>query len=506
MKRLLLMVIVALATMASPKCLAQSSNEKTQLREMRGIWVASVANIDWPSVPGLSPEALKNEAISILDRSKAMGLNAVFLQVRPCSDAIYPSKLEPYTSYLVGDQFNKPLGFDPLNFWIHEAHARGLELHAWINPFRVTQKANFLCADNHISKTHPDWIVTYAGKMVLDPGLPQARAYVRDVVMDIVDRYDVDGIHFDDYFYPYPSKGEVFNDSASFAMDNPEHLSRDNWRRRNVTAVIRAVSDSIKAVKPWVQFGISPFGVWRNQKDDPRGSKTRAGVTNYDVLYADIMDWIENDLVDYIMPQIYWERGNKWCDFDTLQKWWGQHSTDHTHIFIGHAVFKINTGNNARVGWNDRKEMPVQLSMVRENNKLHGSVFFSYRQFNRDILGFEQYLSSDFYKNKALQMTMAQEPTEEEKIVVDHLERDGRLLRWDVKGDTSMVRFYMVFRTLRSDMDEIGKNETILDIVDQPYLIMPVNEGHRQRYVYRVSAVDKYRRIHDMSRRITVRE
>ena len=155
MKRLLLMVIVALATMASPKCLAQSSNEKTQLRERRGIWVASVANIDWPSVPGLSPEALKNEAISILDRSKAMGLNAVFLQVRPCSDAIYPSKLEPYTSYLVGDQFNKPLGFDPLNFWIHEAHARGLELHAWINPFRVTQQANFLCADNHISQTHP---------------------------------------------------------------------------------------------------------------------------------------------------------------------------------------------------------------------------------------------------------------------------------------------------------------------------------------------------------------
>ncbi len=483
---------------------AQETEQPTMYREMRGVWVASVANIDWPSERGLDEATLKKEADVILDRSVSMGLNTVFLQVRPSSDVIYKSSLEPLSFYLVGSNFSDSLSFDPLEYWIQGAHRRGLELHAWINPFRVTPKADYPCAENHISKTHPEWTIKYAGKLYLNPGLPVARDYVRNVVMDVVARYDIDGIHFDDYFYPYPSKGEVFDDSSSFADYNPDHLTRDNWRRSNVTAVIRAVSDSIRASKPWVQFGVSPFGVWRNKRDDATGSNTVAGITNYDILYADVMDWIDKSLVDYVVPQIYWEAGNKWCDFDVLEQWWGEKSTKDTKIFVGHAVFKINDGKKPNVGWNNKKEMPNQMAKVRSNERLDGSVFFSYRQFNRNILGFEEFLSDDFYKDKALQVTLDKGKVED--ITISKIERDGSVLQWKVEGDTANVRFYVVFRTLRKDVDNIGSNESILCFVDRPYISVPITTGRRQRYVYRVAAVDKYRVVHELSRRITVRE
>ncbi|MGN0029797.1 MAG: glycoside hydrolase family 10 protein [Marinilabiliaceae bacterium] len=500
MRRVLSLIIALLAT---PFAICQSLVD-TQLREMRGIWVASVANIDWPSAPGLSDETLKAEADAIISRSEAMGMNTIFLQVRPCSDALYRSDIEPLSSYLVGSDFASPLRTDWLQYWIDATHAKGMELHAWINPFRVTPKADYNCADSHLSKTHPEWLVKYANKLYLNPGLPDARDYVTRVVMDIVRRYDVDGIHFDDYFYPYPSKGEVFDDSKSFAAYNPRHLKIDNWRRANVTAVISTVADSIRAAKPWVQFGISPFGVWRNKRDDNTGSDTRAGVTDYDVLYADILKWIDEDYIDYVVPQIYWEAGNKWCDFDVLEKWWGDRATDKTKVFVGHAVFKINDGKVPNQGWNSKAEMPSQMQKVRQNERLGGSVFFSYRQFNRNILGFEDYLSSDFYKHKALQSPMRNGKAG--AIEIKHLERDGRLLTWEAEGDTSMVRFFMVFRAPRGESDGLGGNETIYSIVDHPYVYIPASRGRRQRYAYRVAAVDKFRVIHELSRRITVRE
>ncbi|MDY4174699.1 MAG: family 10 glycosylhydrolase [Bacteroidales bacterium] len=483
---------------------AQKMPEELMEREMRGIWVASVANIDWPSAPGLSEETLRREADAILDRSAAMGLNVIFFQVRPSSDALYRSSLEPWSYYLVGNEFNKNLSFDPLQYWIDGAHSRGMELHAWLNPFRVTPKADFPTGPNHIAHKHPEWLIKYSAKLFLDPGIPSARDYVREVVMDIVNRYDIDGIHFDDYFYPYPSKGEVFDDSKSFNAFNPRQLTLANWRRSNVTAVIASVSEAIRQSKPWIQFGISPFGVWRNKKDDEKGSDTRAGVSDYDVLYADILNWIDNSLIDYVIPQVYWEHGNKWCDFDILQRWWGDRSTDDTKVFIGHAVFKINDGKVPGAGWNSKEEMPEQLRKVRRNDNLDGSVFFSYRQFNRNILGFEDYLSTDFYKDKALQVPLTKGRAD--KIRISHLERDGTTLSWEVEGDTSQVRFFVVYRTPRSESDQIGTNKTVRYIVDRPCVRLLLNQGKRQRYVYRVAAVDKYRVVHELSRRITVRE
>lgn len=501
MSRVLFMLASLLLSALSQ---AQNTRADALEREMRGIWVASVANIDWPSAPGLTDAALKAEADAILDRSAAMGLNVVFLQVRPSSDALYFSRVEPMSYYLVGKNFDSVPSFDPLTYWIEGAHRRGMELHAWVNPFRVTPKADFPVSPGHISHTHPEWTIRYAGKLYLDPGIPAARDYVCQVVMDIVSRYDIDGMHFDDYFYPYPSKGEVFADSGSFAAFNPSHLLLPNWRRANVTAVISSVADSIRAVKPWVQFGISPFGVWRNKKDDANGSDTKAGVTDYDVLYADILDWIDNNKIDYVVPQIYWEHGNKWCDFDILQKWWGERSTDSTKVFIGHAIFKVNDGKVPGAGWNSKSEMPDQMKKVRNNKKLDGSVFFSYRQFNRDIMEFESYLRDDFYRHKTLQMPMVKGKAED--IVVKHLERDGGKLCWEVEGDTACVRFYVVFRTLRSEVDKMGTSESVHQIVDRTCVSIPITAGRRQRYVYRVAAVDKYRVLHSLSRRVTIRE
>ena len=474
------------------------------MREMRGVWVASVANIDWPSAPGLDDVSLRLEVVRILDRAKSIGLNSVFLQVRPSSDTFYFSDLEPLSSYLVGNQVDARPGFDPLKYWIEQAHARGLELHAWINPFRVSTKADFVSGNSHISKVHPEWIVNFGDKLCLDPGIPEARYFVRDVVMDVVNRYDVDGIHFDDYFYPYPSAGLVFDDSKSFKDYNPRCLRLADWRRANVTSVIAMCSESIRGAKPWVQFGISPFGVWRNKKNDPSGSNTTAGVTDYDDLFADIIDWINKSYIDYVIPQLYWISGYKAADFDELCSWWSRHATNDTKIFVGHSIYKIGTGKSPGVGWNSRSEMPNQVKSVRANRNLDGSVFFRIKFFDSNLLGFEDFLKSDFYSAPALQIPVTKGSAGE--ISVSGLERDGNRLNWTVEGDTANVRFFMVFRSLRSEAESLGSNESIVSISDKPYFDLPSSSGRKQRFVYRVAAVDRYRVLHPMSRRLTIKE
>lgn len=231
--------------------------------EFRGVWVATVNNIDWPSGQGLSVEALKKEALDLLDLHQSHGMNAIILQVRPCSDAFYFSEIEPWSRYLTGIPGKAPEPFfDPLHFWTEEAHRRGMELHAWLNPYRIAQNTSEPLAGNHIAFTHPDWVISYANKLYFDPGIPATRTYVTRVVADIVRRYDIDAIHFDDYFYPYPA-GEPFPDDASFAQFNRAFTldQKDHWRRENVDILIKMLNDSIKSIKPWVKFGISPFGV-----------------------------------------------------------------------------------------------------------------------------------------------------------------------------------------------------------------------------------------------------
>ncbi len=397
--------------------------------EFRAVWVATVANIDWPSQPGLPVEKQKQEVIDILDMHLQLGMNAVIFQVRPASDAFYRSFMEPWSRYLTGVPGQAPEPFyDPLQFWIEECHKRGMELHAWLNPFRVSLNHAQPLAGNHIAFQHPDWIVRYGNSLYFDPGLPQTRAFVTAVVKDIVSRYDVDAIHFDDYFYPYPLQ-EDFPDTASFALYNrgffPENKA--DWRRENVDIMIKMLNDTIKYTKSWVKFGISPFGVWRNRADDPLGSDTRAGATNYDHLYANIIKWQERGWIDYTLPQVYWQIGHPLADFEKLVYWW----KDHTYgrgMYIGHGVYKSEPASTTRE-WANPGELPKQIRKLREIPGIEGSAFYSSKHFKRDLMGFQDSLRTDLYRFPALVPPMPW-IDDQTPLPLRKIRKSGRKVTW----------------------------------------------------------------------------
>lgn len=394
--------IISLTIFSFGLCLILNGQVLQPKYEFRGVWVATVNNIDWPSKPGLSPELMQKEAVDLLEMHRENGINAVILQVRPCSDAFYSSSIEPWSRYLTGYPGRYPSPFwDPLHFWISECHKRNMELHAWLNPFRLAQNALEPLAGNHQAFTTPEWVVQYDNKLFFDPGIPATRAYITSVVCDIVRRYDVDGIHLDDYFYPYPAYGP-FPDESSFKKYNRAFspCDKDSWRRENVDILIKMMNDSIKSIKPWVKFGISPFGVWRNKKDDPEGSLTQAGITTYDHLYADVRKWLREGWIDYAAPQIYWETGHQQADFETLCKWWNDNSFGR-NVFIGMALYKFNR-NSPVPAWKSPRQLPGQLRITRKYPNISGVVFFSSSNFNRDLLGFQDSLSKKLYRHPAL--------------------------------------------------------------------------------------------------------
>lgn len=314
------------------------------VREFRAAWIATVGNSCWPSKPGLTTDQQKAELIAILDRAAALKLNAVIFQVRPACDALYQSSLEPWSEYLTGIQGRAPSPYyDPLAFAITEAHRRGLELHAWFNPFRAHHfQAVSPIAPNHISKIRPDLVRSYGRYLWLDPGEPDVRAYSLHVVMDVVRRYDVDGVHFDDYFYPYPEKNfagleENFPDQASWKKYGvASGMSRDDWRRYNVDIFMQQVYHAIKAEKPWVKFGISPFGIWQPQ--NPPGV---IGFDSYAKLYADSRKWLAEGWCDYFSPQLYWPIQPPAQSFSALLGWWNSQNTRHRHIWPGIDSLKV---------------------------------------------------------------------------------------------------------------------------------------------------------------------
>jgi len=314
------------------------------LREFRGVWVATVGNSCWPSKPGLSTEQQKAELIAILDRAASLKLNAIVFQVRPACDALYQSSIEPWSEYLTGIQGRAPSPYyDPLAFAVSEAHRRGLELHAWFNPFRAHHFQSVSpMAVNHISRTHPQLVRSYGRYLWLDPGEPEVRAYSQRVVMDVVKRYDIDGVHFDDYFYPYHEKGRNGGD-----LDFPDTLSwdkygknsgmvRDDWRRMNVDLFMQQIYHAIKAEKPWVKFGISPFGIWR-----PKNPPTISGFDSYAELYADSRKWLLEGWCDYFSPQLYWPIQPPAQSFPVLLGWWDTQNPHHRHIWPGLDALKV---------------------------------------------------------------------------------------------------------------------------------------------------------------------
>jgi uncharacterized lipoprotein YddW (UPF0748 family) len=292
-------------------------------REFRGVWVATVANIDWPTSPTDPYSKQKEDFIKLLDYYHSLNFNTVIVQIRAAGDALYPSRFAPWSRYLTGKEGLKPqTNEDPLSWMILETHRRGMEFHAWLNPYRATMNLDTVSlSPDHDFYKNRDWMVKYGSKYYYNPGLPEVRAHLINVIEEVVKNYLVDGIHFDDYFYPYKENGVKFNDGEAFEMYNMMDQSIEDWRRENVSLLIWEVSEAIKSQKPWVQFGVSPFGVWRNKDKDPLGSRTNASQTNFDDLYADVLSWMRYGWIDYLIPQIYWSMDYNLAPYRELVNW-----------------------------------------------------------------------------------------------------------------------------------------------------------------------------------------
>lgn len=365
--------------------------------EFRAAWIATVTNIDWPTKGTTDPAKQREEYIRMLDMHKKNGLNAVIAQVRPAADAFYPSPYEPWSEWLTGKQGKPPVPYyDPLQFMINEAHQRGMEFHAWLNPYRAVFNIKTTLTDpNHITRTFPDWFLNYGDKKYFDPGNKNAQQFVVNIVRDLVKRYPVDGIHFDDYFYPYRIAGKEFPDQKTYKVFGVG-MSVDEWRRSNVDSIIRHLAIAIKAEKPWVKFGISPFGVWRNNDKDPRGSATSAGQTNYDDLYADILLWLKEGWIDYVAPQLYWEFGHKAAAFEVLLDWWSK-NTYGKHCYIGLGIYRA--GSNS--AWKDPNQLPRMIQAVRNTPNMHGVIYFSSKSFEKNPNGWNDSLKNNYYRDPA---------------------------------------------------------------------------------------------------------
>ncbi|WP_018751528.1 family 10 glycosylhydrolase [Paenibacillus sanguinis] len=356
--------------------------------ELRGVWISTVFNLDWPTKGSYGKtDVQKAEYIRLLDEVQAMGMNAVFVQVRPEADAIYPSKLVPWSAYLTGTAGKDP-GYDPLQFLIEETHRRGMEFHAWFNPFRASTGADVSkLPANHVAKEHPDWTVKYNGKLYINPGVPQAREHVISAIMEVVNGYDIDGVHLDDYFYPTgETASKKFNDDTTYKTYNAQNLKdKGDWRRDNINRFVEKLGQRIHQSKPGVSFGISPFGVWRNKDVDITGSDTKAGVTTYDHMYADVRKWIKREWIDYVAPQIYWSMSRKEVQYDHLADWWaGEVKGTNVKLYIGHAPYKLGT---PEIGWSSAQEIINQLDYNRQVPEIRGSIFFSAKDLRKNPLG-----------------------------------------------------------------------------------------------------------------------
>jgi uncharacterized lipoprotein YddW (UPF0748 family) len=358
-------------------------------REFRAAWIATVYNLDWPSRPGLSASQQQTELIRIFDRAVELNLNAIIFQVRPQSDAVYRSRYEPWAPYLTGEMGEDP-GYDPLQFAVEQAHKRGLELHAWFNPFRGVTNYKNPVSSSHITKREPEFARRYGNYIWMDPGEPSVRAHVKRVVMDVVRRYDIDGVHFDDYFYPYKVAGKDFPDNSTYRRYG-NGMNRGDWRRNNVNQFVRDLYSSIKSEKGWVKFGISPFGIWRPGVP----STIEAGVDSYGDLYADSRLWFQKGWVDYIAPQLYWNIAPAKQSFPVLLRWWAQQNERGRHLWAGIATERVGKKRTA-------SEIANQINITRDLHGADGQIHWSMKALMSNQGGVTRLLEGGVYEDVAL--------------------------------------------------------------------------------------------------------
>ncbi|HEY2583209.1 MAG TPA: family 10 glycosylhydrolase [Mucilaginibacter sp.] len=475
---------------------APAAEDPDPKREFRGVWMATVGNIDWPSSPGLSVDQQKKELIDRLDFHQQSGINAVMLQVRPAADAFYAKSREPWSKWLMGKQGQGPNpAYDPLEFAIAEAHKRGMELHAWFNPYRATTDNKFYAlSPEHITRLKPEWFFTYGGIKLFNPGIPEVREYIVKVILDVVDNYDIDGVHMDDYFYPYQIDGQHINDAAAFKAYGSDFDDINDWRRNNVDLLIKTLSDSIHKHKPHVKFGISPFGVWANKFQNPEGSDTHGGSSNYE-LFADSRKWIKEGWVDYINPQIYWPIGDRNVPFDVLLDWWSD-NTYNRHLYIGLAAYRINEHKANK--FKNPATVPDEIKYIRDNPRVEGTVYFSSKSLLNNPLGFTDSLRETYYRHKALPPVMLwldSIPPNAPRNFTATTVKNTVELKWEAPSpakDKEPVYGYVIYRFDGDEKVDLTDPKYIKHIQynDDPfYRDNTVQKG--KTYLYVVTAIDR---------------
>ena len=463
-----------------------------QKREMRGAWIATVANIDWPSKRDVTSEVQKQEMTLLLDSLHNCGVNAVFFQVRPTADALYRSTIEPWSEWLTGEQGRAPQDslFDPLEYVVREAHRRCMEVHAWVNPYRVTNYANAKLVSNHLFYKRPELFIKYGDRIIFDPGKDETAEYLLTVIKDVVNRYDIDGIHLDDYFYPYPISGKDFPDENTFKEHPNGFKNKADWRRDNVNRVMSRLHDTIKAYKPWVEFGVSPFGVWRNKSQDSRGSDTKAGCTNYDDLYADVLLWAERGWVDYVAPQLYWEIGKKVADYSVLAPWWRKNITG-CKLYFGLYVSGLEV--NRTPAWRAPNEVIRQMQYNKECVDIDGEIFYSTHYILRNPQGLLDSLKNSYFVRPAL--TPVTNGGAEAIFPVD-LKLNNDTLSWKnvVADEGEAISYYVVYAFPDSMDCDFEETRNIVAVTADTSLDLSKYEWGGNVYTLTVTAVNRFRR------------
>lgn len=475
-------------------------------REFRAVWLTTFDHMDFPKEKGAHPDVHKQELIKLLDFHHKNGINAIFFQVRPAADAFYHSKIELWSQWLTGKQGQAPEPFwDPLAFLVAECHQRNMELHAWINPYRAVYNTKHdATSPNHITKRRPEWFVVYGKHKQFNPGIPAVRQYLTNIVADIAQRYDIDGIHFDDYFYPYKKGKLEFPDQATFMKYGGNSKDVHHWRRNNVDLLIEGVHDTLQTIKPYLKFGISPFGVWRNKSEDPDGSDTHVGQTSYDYLYADVLKWLRKGWIDYLVPQLYWSIEHPRASFKSLSFWWAKHAYSR-HIYIGHAFYKIKNDRDDR--WKHVSELPNQVRLTRQYRNLLGNAYFRSNFLQKNPAKITDTLRQQLYKYPALIPTMSwknRQPPEVPQNVYMVRASSKVSIKWTappraLDGDTAT--YYVVYRFPAETKPDYSQPQYIQKITRKTLYSEPLNPKSRLRYRYAVSAVDRF---HNESKAVEV--
>ncbi len=455
-------------------------------RELRAVWIATVGNIDWPSRPGLSAQQQQQEFLSYLDFLQRTGFNAVIVQVRPAADAFYPSVYEPWSRYLSGKQGQPPFPkYDPLDFMINECHKRNMEFHAWFNPYRALVNSSVNPnPPTHVTRTHPEWLIHYGGKSYFDPGIPEAREYILKVILDVVNRYDIDAVHIDDYFYPYPIPGKPFPDQASYKKYS-NGLSIEDWRRENVNMFISQLNTNIKKEKSWVKFGVSPFGIWRNNHIDPEGSATR-GSSCYDDLYSDVRQWIQRKWIDYVAPQLYWEHGHRVAAYDVLLPWWKENTTQR-QLYIGLGLYRMVDAKTSP--WNNSGEI---LKQIRSARNLHtdGLVFFSVSNFSKIKQDIADSLQQVYFGSIAIPPAMPWLDNTPPAAPLVHcsINPNGIVMQWEQKNPQKESLKYLVYRFDQNEKIDISDSRKIIALTQNRFF---TDKDGNKNYKYVITTLDR---------------